>query len=108
VDIVLLYFEGCPHIRGAQANLRAALADLGGDAGDVIVRTQLVDSIEEAERVGFLGSPTIRIDGHDPFAPPGASPGMTCRVYSTDDGLAGVPTVSQLRDALAAPAAQGR
>jgi hypothetical protein len=101
VDVAMLYFEGCPHARAAEANLRAALANLDiGDAGDVVVRKQLVDTVEEAERVGFLGSPTILIDGHDPFATPGATPGLSCRVYVTDVGLAGTPTVTQLRDAL--------
>jgi hypothetical protein len=42
---------------------------------------QLIDSPQTAERVGFHGSPTILIDGRDPFVT-GAEPiGMTCRVY---------------------------
>ena len=89
--------------RAAETNLRAALADLSPvEAGDVVVRKHLVDTVEEAERVGFLGSPTILIDGHDPFATPGATPGLSCRVYATDAGMTGSPTVVQLREALAA------
>jgi hypothetical protein len=107
VDIALLCFDGCPHARAAETNLRAALADLdGGDAGEVVVRTQLVDTVEEAERVGFLGSPTILIDGRDPFAVPDATPGLSCRVYATDAGLIGTPTVAQLRDVLTAATAR--
>jgi hypothetical protein len=100
VVISLLYFDGCPHAQAAEANIYAALADL--NASDVVVRKQLVDTVEEAERVGFLGSPTILIDGRDPFAVPDATPGLSCRVYRTDAGLAGVSTVAQLRDALTA------
>jgi protein-disulfide isomerase len=103
VDIALLYFEGCPHAQAAETHLRAAVADIDtGDTGQVVVRKQLVDTVDEAKRVGFLGSPTILIDGRDPFAVPGATPGLSCRVYATDTGLTGAPTVVQLRDALTA------
>jgi hypothetical protein len=53
-----------------------------------------------AERVGFRGSPTILIDGRDPFAT-GAEPiGMSCRVFRTEDGAQGAPTEAQLREVL--------
>jgi hypothetical protein len=65
------------------------------------LRRQLVDAVEEAVRVGFLGSPTILIDGADPFAAPGVTPSLSCRVYRTDTGLAGAPIVEQLRAVLA-------
>ena len=51
---------------------------------------------EEAEAIGFLGSPTVRINGADPFAEPGAGVGLTCRLYPTSTGLAGGPTIEQL------------
>ena len=58
-------------ITSSEANLCAAPAELdSGDAGEVVVRQQLVDNVEEAERVGFRGSPTIVLEGHDPFAVP--------------------------------------
>jgi hypothetical protein len=99
VDVTLQYFDGCPNWQDADANLRAVLAQAG--APDVVVRRQLVDTVEDAERLAFLGSPTILIDGVDPFAEPGATPGLSCRVYRTGTGLAGAPTVTQLRAALA-------
>jgi hypothetical protein len=49
---------------------------------------------------GFVGSPTILVDGRDPFAGAEASFGMTCRVYQTPDGLAGSLTPDQLRGVL--------
>lgn len=94
-----MYLDGCPNWRDAERNLRAALAEVG--ATDVVVGHQIVETVEEAERVGFLGSPTILINGTDPFATPGGSPGLTCRVYRTDSGFAGAPDVAQLRVALA-------
>ncbi len=103
MDVSLLYFDGCPSWHDAERNLLAALAEVG--APDVVVHRQLVDTVEEAERVGsLLGSPTILVNGRDPFAVLGATPGLSCRVYRTDAGLAGVPTVAQLREALAAQA----
>lgn len=98
MDVQVLYFDGCPNWQAADANLRAALAEAG--ITDVVVRRRLVDTVEDAEQLGFLGSPTILIDRLDPFAEPGATPGLSCRLYSTESGLAGGPTVAQLRAAL--------
>jgi hypothetical protein len=99
VDVTLQYFEGCPNWRTTEDNLRTALNQV--DAADVQVRRQLVDSVEDAERLGFLGSPTVLIDGIDPYAEPGATPSLSCRLYRTEHGLAGSPTVAQLLTALA-------
>jgi len=50
-----------------------------------------------AERAECRGSPTILIDGRDPFAT-GAEPiGMSCRVFRTEDGPQGPPTEAQPR-----------
>ncbi|MGN6689105.1 MAG: DF family (seleno)protein [Actinomycetales bacterium] len=97
MTVTLLYFPGCPNWQTADANLRAALEEVGAD---IAVQRRVVDSVEDAERHGFLGSPTILIDGRDPFAEPGAAPGLSCRVYRTPAGVAGAPTVAQLRAAL--------
>jgi protein-disulfide isomerase len=78
MDITLLYFDDCPNWRVA-----------------------VVDTLEEAERVGFHGSPSILVDGVDVFAEPDAGVGLSCRVYRTPEGLAGAPTMEQLRAALA-------
>lgn len=67
---------------------------------DVQLDYQLIGSPEEADRAGFRGSPTILIDGRDPFAT-GAEPiGLTCRVYRTDEGVQGAPTETGLRTLL--------
>jgi protein-disulfide isomerase len=98
VDVTLQYFDGCPNWQDADDKLLAALALAG--ITDVAVHRQLVETVEDAERLGFLGSPTVLIDGVDPFAEPGATPGLSCRVYRTDAGLSGAPSVAQLRAAL--------
>jgi len=60
-------------------------------------------SVEEAERLRFVGSPTLLLDGQDPFAAQTAgSFGLSCRIYRTPEGPAGSPTTEQLREVLAA------
>jgi len=97
MDITLLYFDDCPNWRVADERLAAIAAE----RTDLKVTRHLVDTLEEAERVGFHGSPSILVDGVDVFAGPDAGVGLSCRVYRTPEGLAGAPTVEQLRAALA-------
>ena len=95
LKVTIQYFEGCPHWRIADARLRSVLRDLSRN--DVHVSLELIESPDHAARVGFHGSPTVLVDGRDPFAT-GAEPGgMTCRVYTTDEGRQGAPTEAQLR-----------
>src|SRR5450756_1653293 len=89
MKVELLYFEGCPNWRETDHRLRQALQLVGRD--DVHVERIRVSTPEEAEATGFLGSPTVRIDGTEPFAEPGAAVGLTCRLYRTSTGLAGAP-----------------
>jgi hypothetical protein len=56
---------------------------------------------------GNRGSPTVLIDGEDPFADPDAPVGLACRVYPTADELAGAPSVAQLTAALRARSCGG-
>lgn len=92
--VALQYFDGCPNWIQAEALLNEALAIVG--LAEVQIERQLVDTVTDAVRVGFIGSPTILIDGMDPFAVDGAQPGFACRVYSTPAGLRGCPTLEQL------------
>lgn len=94
MEITLQYFDDCPSWRVADDRLRQALSDLGCD--DQPIRYQRVASPGEADRVGFGGSPTILVDGIDPFADPAGPAGFACRLYGGDVA----PTVDQLRAAL--------
>ena len=98
VRVTLRYFDGCPHWRIAHDRLRQVLREEG--LLDVEPLLEPVVSPEDAERLRFVGSPTILIDGRDPFGGPEDNFGMSCRVYPTPDGLAGSPTLDQLRAAL--------
>ena len=48
------------------------------------------------------GSPTLLVDGTDPFAVPGQPPSLSCRLYRDAAGrMSGAPTVEALRRVLA-------
>ena len=100
MEITLLYFEGCPNWREAEGRLRRALEALGQPASVLVLRR--VEAPEDAERLAFRGSPTILVNGVDPFADPMAPIGLACRVYRSGDGSDTAPTVSQLIQALTA------
>ena len=99
MTIELLYFDGCPNSAVAEERLRAALHRVG--RGDVVVDRVHVYSPEHAERLGFTGSPTIRVNGHDPFATGNENVGYACRVYAGPGGRSGSPTVEQFMEVLA-------
>lgn len=98
MDVTLLYFEGCPSWEVAAARL----ATIAAERSDLRVVHQVVDSVDEAERWGFHGSPSILVDGEDAFAEAGTAVGLACRVYRTPDGPAGAPTLEQLQAVLGA------
>ena len=98
VEITLMYFEGCPGWQIAEANLHAALAALGRP--DVSIRRRLIATVEQAEEAGFIGSPTVLLNGGDLFMEPGRQPGMSCRLYRSEHGMANAPTVQRLIEAL--------
>jgi hypothetical protein len=55
----------------------------------------LVETSDQAEALGFIGSPTVLVDGRDPFARGDEPAALACRVFTTSDGPAGSPTVEQ-------------
>ena len=99
VRVTLRYFDGCPNWRTADERVREALERTGRSA--VEVQYERVETQDDAERLAFVGSPTILVDGIDPFAVADAPVGLACRVYATPEGLRGSPTVDQLVAVLA-------
>jgi hypothetical protein len=98
MDIELLYFAGCPNWHLARERLREALVMVGRPEPDVRLRS--VETDEDAQALRFAGSPTIRVNGRDPFLSTIRAYGLSCRVYATPDGHAGAPTVGQLVEVL--------
>jgi len=91
MKLELLYFDDCPNWTTASERLTAVAASRG-----LVVERRTVATVEEAEAERFRGSPTILIDGRDPFASGDEPVGLACRVYQTPDGPAGSPTIEQL------------
>jgi hypothetical protein len=81
------------------------LAAIVAERPEIVLTRRAVETPEEAQTLGFHGSPSILVDGVDVFAGPDAGVGLSCRVCDTADGAAGSPTTAQLRAALGAPEA---
>jgi hypothetical protein len=96
--VELLHFEGCLNVEAGRVLVQRVIAAAGltPDLRFVEVTPQ------DVERFRFLGSPTVRVDGHD--VEPGADERTTfmfaCRVSETPSGLSGQP--AWLRAALTA------
>jgi hypothetical protein len=99
----LLWWEGCPSAGRARDELRAAADELG--LQDAEVEMVEIRTEGEAARAGFVGSPTILIDGRDLLPAAGEPIGLTCRVYRRRDGrISPTPDPDDLRAALDAAA----
>jgi predicted DsbA family dithiol-disulfide isomerase len=97
MELTVLAVPGCPNAPVLEQRLAEALA---GRPAATVARRVITD-MDEAARWGMRGSPTLLIDGRDPFAVPGAGPAVACRLYEAGDGrLDGAPTVAALRRAL--------
>ena len=98
MKVKVLYFDGCPTYRTAKGALREVLAEEGIEAEVELVA---VNTDEEARKLQFPGSPTIRVDERDLFAAPEREDWrLDCRVYATPEGLKCSPTTEMLREAL--------
>lgn len=94
--ITVLTIPECPNAPLAQERVTAALDGRAAEVQLVEVRDQA-----EAARWGMTGSPTVLLDGVDPFANAGSEPSVSCRVYRGAAGAAdGAPSVAALRQAL--------
>ncbi|UKA56642.1 thioredoxin family protein (plasmid) [Arthrobacter sp. FW305-BF8] len=98
MKIELLHITGCPNTARALAQIETALTALGRQ--DLTVHLRRIKSPADTAGTAFSGSPTITVDGTDIF--PGAAPTteLACRIYPTPSGMAGVPTVDQVLEAL--------
>lgn len=95
----ILYFEGCPNHRPAVERVREVLKEEGLTAEVVEVN---VPDEPTAKSVGFLGSPTIRVNGLDvEFAVRAAKDfGMMCRTYTDGGRREGLPPRELIRNAV--------
>lgn len=103
MEITVQYFDGCPNWKTTAAHLTTLL----DQTLDATIGYERIDTRDKAVARDFHGSPTVLIDGVDPFADENAPAGLACRVYQTEDGYAGSPTLSQLQAVIAAAQERG-
>ncbi|MFG1909525.1 alkylmercury lyase [Kribbella sp. NPDC048928] len=85
----VLHVPDCPNLH--------LLLDRLAAVTPVPVRMRLIESEADAERFGMTGSPTLLVDGVDPFGT-GDQVSLSCRLYRDASGKSvGVPSVDQLR-----------
>ena len=69
IDFLFIDLETCVRCKGTDANLEAALnkvqSVLTAAGASVSVRKTLVDTEQKALELGFVSSPTIRVNGRD-------------------------------------------
>ena len=101
LKIEFLYWEDCPSHPQAWSLLQETLAEQGVESP--VEQIQVVTE-EDAERLAFPGSPTIRVNGAD-IDPEGAAlmgTALTCRVYRLEDGrFSPLPSKETIKQALA-------
>jgi hypothetical protein len=97
--VEVLHVEHCPNFPAALALVERVVADLGVDAE---IRTTMIGDQAAAERARFVGSPTVRVNGHDvdPDGELNAEYTTECRLYWHEHHLAGWPQERAIREAL--------
>jgi hypothetical protein len=97
--IEVLTFAGCPHAERTLEVVERLVAELAPQSS---IRHVDVGDLAAAEAHGFLGSPTIRVNGRD--VEPGAGERtdytLACRIYRTGTGAKGEPDERWLREAI--------
>jgi hypothetical protein len=102
MHLTILAEATCPNAPILQDRLAAVL----DGRADVSVSRRVICDEDGAARWGMRGSPTLLIDGVDPFAELGQPPSLSCRLYRDDDGrTSGAPSAGQLRQAIEQAAA---
>ena len=99
MQITFLYYEDCPSHAEALQRLRTVLSEESIEAEIEIIK---VETDEQAQKLRFIGSPTIRIDGQD-IDPPSkeAFYALTCRGYYQEDGrISPLPSPEMIRRAI--------
>ena len=99
MKIEVLYFDGCPNHKPALERVRQVLAeeDLSAEVFEVKVSEPSI-----ARKIGFLGSPSIRVNGLDvePEARRESAYVMMCRTYAVNGRREGLPSHEMLRQAM--------
>jgi hypothetical protein len=97
--VEIFYFDGCPNHHPAISLVERISRELGIDPQ---VRLVNVPDQQAAQRLRFLGSPTIRIGGVDvdPQTAERDDYALSCRIFRTEAGVSGQPDARWVREAL--------
>ncbi len=79
--VEVLVVSGCPGTALAIARVREATEALGIETN---LRVVTVDGEEHARALGFIGSPTVRVEGADVEVGVSMPIGLSCRLYPGD------------------------
>lgn len=95
--LVILHVPDCPNTAVLESRLSPILAG----RPDIHVVREVIANEEQARQQGMAGSPTLLLDGSDPFARPAQQPSLSCRLYPGHDGRPEpAPSAQQLLAAL--------
>ncbi|MEU0042851.1 thioredoxin family protein [Streptomyces werraensis] len=95
--ITVLTVPDCPNAPLVRERIAEAF-----EGRTVPVEWTEVQDAEEATRRGMTGSPTLLLDGSDPFSHDSLRPSLSCRLYRHADGTTdGAPAIADLRRVLA-------
>ena len=98
MKLEILHVPDCPNVAVLEQRIRQVTASQPEQ--HEIIRRVIADP-GRAATARMTGSPTLLVDGCDPFATPGQVPSLSCRLYPSDTGrLDGAPSVGALRAAL--------
>lgn len=97
LQIDILYTDDNTDWQTAGELVRQALDALQLEAS---ICYQAVSSDREAFELNFIGSPTVLIDGEDPWPMPKAPAGLRLRPYFSPEGMSDTPTYAMIVEAL--------
>jgi len=79
MKVDVLVFEGCPHVETSLSLVKKVVDRLAREAS---VKRVEIDTPEKAAESGFLGSPSVRINGEDIERRRTSKGALCCRTYS--------------------------
>ena len=98
VKIQFLYSEECPSHGEALQRLQKVMEAEGIDAHVEILK---VENDKDAERLKYVGSPTIIVNERDIDPLADSRYAVTCRAYRLEDGrISPLPSEAMIREAL--------
>jgi hypothetical protein len=108
MELTVVSVPHCPNVPLLEERLAQVLTELESREQISIARRTAADA-DQAARWQLHGSPTLLIEGADPFADPAAPIGLACRMYRDEHGRTeGAPSIGALREVLGQALERGK